>query len=311
MKSKITTINIKSATEKDWLDQGGRYIQAHGGGFLKVNDEYYWFGEDRTTSSCKQINCYVSRNLKDWEFRNSVLSKSTNEIVEKSNFERPKVIYNEKTNKYVMWVHRENQDDYSKAECAVLICDTADGDYTWIKSFRPNGNMSRDCTLYKDDDGTAYFISAANENADLKVYKLTKDYTDIAEEVATLFKGQKREAPALCKKGDTYYMITSACTGWAPNQSMYSTSKSIKGPWAPLVNIGDSTTYRSQSTYILPIQGSKDTTFIYCADRWEKEKLDSSGYIWLPLEFKDEKLELNWYDEWFLQLEEGTYQCSN
>lgn len=308
MELKTVTINIKSATEEEWKDTDGKYIQAHGGGFLKIDDDYYWFGEDRTTRACMGINCYVSKNLKDWEFKNSVVSKSTNEIVEESNFERPKVIYNDRTKKYVMWIHRERQDNYGKAECAVLVCDKVDGNYSWIKSFRPNGNMSRDCTLYKDEDGTAYFISAANENADLKVYRLTEDYTDIEEEVTTLFKGLKREAPALCKKGDTYYMITSACTGWDPNQSMYSTSKSIEGPWSELVNIGDKTTYDSQSTYILPVQGSKDTTFIYCADRWKKEKLDSSGYIWLPLEFKDGKLELDWYDEWELELEEGTWK---
>lgn len=296
----LNALSIKSAVREEWKDTDGNYIQAHGGGFLKLHNKYYWFGEDRTEPKCQKVNCYISLDLKKWTFKNSVVSKDTDKIIENSNLERPKVIYNEKTKKYVMWVHRENSESYAVAECAILICDTVDGDYTLIKSFRPSGNMSRDCTLFKDDDGTAYFMSAANENADLKVYKLTEDYMDIESEITTLFEGKKREAPALCKKDGIYYLITSACTGWAPNQAMYSTSKSIKGPWSELKNIGDSTTFGSQSTYILPVTTSEGVIYIFCADRWNEEKLDESAYIWLPLKFGDNKLELKWYDDWSL-----------
>lgn len=303
----IKSVTIDSSISAEWKDTEGNLIQAHGGGFLKLNDGYYWFGEDRTTSSCQQINCYFSKNLKDWKFQNSVVSKSTDKIVEESNFERPKVIYNDKTKKYVMWVHRESKDSYKQAECAVLISDKVDGNYVWLKSFRPNNNMSRDCALFKDDDGSAYFISAANENADLKVYKLNDDYTDIEAEVTTLFAGKKREAPTIFKKDNIYYLITSACTGWDPNQAMYSTSKSMKGPWSELKNVGDNKTYYSQGTYILPVSGSRGTTYVFCADRWNRYKLDSSRYIWLPIEFNNGEIELNLYEKWKLQFEEGTW----
>jgi len=31
-----------------WLDTDGALIQAHGGGMAKVNNTFYWFGEDHT-----------------------------------------------------------------------------------------------------------------------------------------------------------------------------------------------------------------------------------------------------------------------
>ena len=44
----------------------------------------------------------------------------------------PKVIYNEKTQQYVMWAHWEMPADYKLARCAVAVCDTIDGDYTCL-----------------------------------------------------------------------------------------------------------------------------------------------------------------------------------
>jgi len=81
--------------------------------------------------------------------------------------------------------------------------------------------MSRDCTLFQDDDGTAYFISAARDNADLHIYRLSDDYLSIDEHVKTLWPGQYREAPAMIKREGIYFLVTSGCTGWTPNQAKY------------------------------------------------------------------------------------------
>ena len=84
-----------------------------------------------------------------------------------------------------MWMHKENGADYSEARAAVAVSDTVDGNYTWQGSFRPlNTHMSRDITVFVDDDGTGYMISAARENYDLQIYRLTADYTGIAALVA-------------------------------------------------------------------------------------------------------------------------------
>jgi hypothetical protein len=102
------------------------------------------------------------------------------------------------------------------------------------------GYMSRDCTLFADADGTCYFISAANENADLHVYRLINNYLAIDSLVVKLWVGQKREAPAMFKRNGRYFLLTSGATGWSPNQQKYASSTSIESGWSSLANFGDS-----------------------------------------------------------------------
>ena len=98
-------------------------------------------------------------------------------------------------------------------------------------------------------------VSAANENYDLHIYRLTADYTGVASLVANPWHGGYREAPALFKRGGVYFMLTSAATGWNPNQQQYATATSIAGPWTAMANVGDSTAFGSQTAYVLPGPG--------------------------------------------------------
>jgi hypothetical protein len=207
-----------------------------------------------------------------------------------------------------MWLHWEGN-NYADAEAGVFVSDTIDGDYAYVQNFRPYSNMSRDCTLFKEDDGTAYFLSAANENYDLELYELTEDYLDVARHVDTLWPGAQREAPAVMKHEDTYYLITSGCTGWNPNQAQYASAPSIEGPWSPLQNIGDSITYDTQSTYVIPVQGTETTTYVYAGDRWQDPDLISSKYIWLPIKMNGTTLGLDYYEQWRLNLTTGEWSA--
>jgi hypothetical protein len=144
------------------------------------------------------------------------------------------------------------------------------------------------------------------------VYELSPDYLTIARQVALLFQGMKREAPALLKDRGRYYLITSAATGWDPNQAKYSTAMSISGPWSALQNLADGTTYDSQSTYVIPVRGTVKTTYVYAGDRWQDPDLGSSKYIWLPLKVSDEgRLTLDYYPEWQLNATEGTWSVDD
>ncbi|MFT3753366.1 MAG: family 43 glycosylhydrolase [Paludibacter sp.] len=277
----------------NFTDTQGNTINAHGGGFLKIGDYYYWIGENRKNGVF--VSCYRSKDLMNWEFRGDLLTRESHPELDKANIERPKVIYNEKTKQFVMWMHYEYGRDYSYARAAVAFSRDIEKPFTFLKSFRPFGNMARDCTLYKDEDGSAYFFAAARENYDMIMYKLTDDYLDTKEQLATLWPGGHREAPALVKRGNYYFLFTSGCTGWAPNQAKYAYSKSVAGPWSELINIGDATTFRSQSTFILPVQGKKETSYLYVGDRWDGNQYFNSSYIFLPLIFKnDTTMELAW-----------------
>ena len=96
-----------------WRDMNGDTINAHGGGLLFHEEKYYWFGENRPASGFvteKGINCYSSTDLCDWKYEGIALGVSGEEghdIEKGCIMERPKVIYNEKTGKFVMWFHLE------------------------------------------------------------------------------------------------------------------------------------------------------------------------------------------------------------
>lgn len=290
-----------------WKDTDGEDIHAHGGYIIRHGDYYYWYGEDRRENW--YVNCYRSQDLVNWEFRGHVLTTDSrtktyrvrtklqliNEYGGKVNLERPKVLYNEKTKKFVMWMHYENGGDYHDAAAAIAVCDTPDGDFVYYGHFNPYGYMSRDCTLFQDDDGTAYFISAARDNADLHIYRLSEDYLNVDKLVGRLWQGEYREAPAVIKHSGKYYMLTSFCTGWDPNQGKYAVADSMEGDWSSLTEIGDETTYHSQPAFIL----EKNGKILYYGDRWRGsgEKYFTSGYVVYPLVEENGRLVMKYVDE--------------
>ncbi|WP_410588609.1 RICIN domain-containing protein [Amycolatopsis sp. lyj-23] len=284
-----------------FTDASGALVHAHGGGMLKVGAYYYWFGENRNADDTfRAVSVYRSTDLKTWEYRNDVLTQSSAAELGRAKIERPKVLYNSSTGQYVLWMHKENGDDYSEARAAVATSSTVDGAYTYRGSFRPLGvHMSRDLTVFEDDDGTAYLASAARDNADLNVYRLTADYTGVSALVRTLWPGSYREAPAMFKRNGVYFLLTSAATGWQPNQQKYATATSVTGAWSGLANVGDATGYGSQTAYVLPVQGSQATSYLYLGDRWAgawSRPVNESRYVWLPLAFPGATtLSMSWY----------------
>jgi Glycosyl hydrolases family 43/Ricin-type beta-trefoil lectin domain-like len=305
-----------------WADTDGEPIQAHGGGLLEADGHYYWFGENRNPDgSFHAVSAYRSRDLVRWEFAHDVLRQDSAPGLDPANVERPKVVYNAATHQYVMWMHWENGAGYGEARAAVASSDTVDGDYTYHGSFRPlvdsgvvdhskPGYMSRDCNLFVDDDGKGYFISATNENYDLNLYELTPDYLQIQRLVATLFKGGHREAPALFKRNGVYFLLTSGATGWSPNQAQYATSDAIGSGWSSMKNVGDGNTFYSQSTYVLPIQGSNGTSYLYLGDRWAGAwggRVNDSTYVWQPLTFPSAtSMSMSWSNTLSIDVNAGT-----
>jgi hypothetical protein len=288
-----------------WNDTSGKRIEAHGGGFIQVGDTWYWIGEDKSKNSgnFNAVNCYASKDLVHWEFRHAIITRQTSTDLAASDriIERPKVVYNESTQQYVMWLHWDGQ-NYATAEAGVFTSPTVDGDYVQKSHFQPNGNMSRDDTLFKDDDGKAYFISAANNNQDMMIYQLSDDYLTVKSQVAKVFAGKSREAPAVFKDSGRYYLITSAATGWDSNQAQYASATSMAGPWSSLANLADSTTYDTQSAYVIPFKGSQGTTYIFAGDRWQDPDLVSSKYIWIPIQISGTSLTMSDYTQWQLDL---------
>lgn len=299
-----------------WLDTDGNPINAHGAGMLYHNGKYYLYGEykkgktvlpDWATWECYRtdvtgVSCYSSPDLCNWTFEGVVLKSvpddPTHDLHPSKVLERPKVVYNPKTGKFVMWAHVESA-DYSKAAAGVAISDSPVGPFTYLGSFRPNEGMSRDQTVFVDDDGKAYQFCSSEDNQTLHINELTDDYLKPTGRFVRRFIGESREAPAVFKRNGKYYMLSSGCTGWDPNRAEIAVADSIMGEWTtlgdPCIGPDADKTFYAQSTYVLPVHGKKDC-YIAMFDRWNKTDLEDSRYVWLPIYFSGEKPLIPWVD---------------
>ncbi len=309
----------------EWHDTDGNRINAHGGGVMFHKGRYYWYGECKSDSTywnpnvpgweCYRteaggVNCYSSKDLVHWRYEGVVLKPEmenrSSDLHWSKVLERPKVIYNEKTRKFVMWLHVDS-DDYNYACAGVAVSDSPTGEFKYLGAMHPNGQISRDMTLFKDDDGKAYLLYSSEGNATLYISLLTDDYLAHSGIFTRNFVGKSREAPAICKRGGKYYIISSGCTGWSPNKAEYAVADNVLGPWTRIGNpcVGEDAdkTFYGQSTFILPIQGYKDA-YMAMFDKWNKTDLINSTYIWLPIEFDDKGgMIIRWRDSWDIKNE--------
>lgn len=327
---------IPVVTGEEWLADDGKHINCHGGGIIKVGDTYYWYGENREYDGPqKGVACYSSNDLRNWKNEGIVMKMSENRcdpVVEGDKIERPKVIYNEKTGKYVMWLHHElGGKGYGAAFAACAVADNPLGPFKGVSTGRVNagrhprnmdestkfskedlamewwtpewrkkieeglfidrdlygGQMARDMTLFVDDDGKAYHIYSSEDNLTLHIAELDDTYTKHTGKYIRVAPGGHNEAPALFKKDGKYWMITSGCTGWAPNAARLMWADSLMGEWHQLPNPckgeGADLTFGAQSTYIL--RDGNDITFM--ADIWNPKALPDSRHLWLPITFDE------------------------
>ncbi len=302
-----------------WNDTEGNPINAHGGGLLLYNGMYYWFGELKegktwrvaTVTSWEDyrvnaggVGCYSSKDLLNWKFEGVALAANTtdsaSDLYTGRVIERPKVIYNKKTGKFVMWLHLDRE-DYSYARSGVAVSDKPAGPYHFTGSENPNGNDARDMTIFQDDDGRAYHLYSSEGNATMHITMLSDDYLKHSTTEKRILINQSREAPVVVKYNQKYYLFTSGCTGWAPNAAAYAVADSMLGEWKqygnPCTGKDAAITYTSQSTYVVKVPGKKDA-FIFLADRWNKTDLPDSRYIWLPMTIKDGKPQVSWAKSW-------------
>lgn len=131
---------------EEWLDTDGRRINAHGGCILEHDGTYYWFGEhksDTTHLAMVGVTVYSSKDLNRWKYEGVALSvddaDSDSDIRKGCIMERPKVIYNRNTGKFVMWFHLELKGEgYLSARSGVAVSDNVTGPYRFLRSGRIN-----------------------------------------------------------------------------------------------------------------------------------------------------------------------------
>lgn len=342
---------------KEWPDNKGEHINAHGGGLLYHAGKYYWYGENRPARGFTTevgVEVYSSDDLINWTDEGVALSvtEETGSPIERGCImERPKVVYNATTKKFVMLFHLELKGKgYAAARVGFAESDSPIGPFRFIRSLRPNagkwpadfsrrdirkagklkeadykewwtpewrravetglllardvpgGQMSRDMTVFVDEDGKAYHLYSAEENLTLNLAELTDDYLDYTGKYIRIAPGGQNEAPTIFKRDGAYWLITSGCTGWDPNEARMFKSPSLWGPWkqlpSPFVGEDAQKSFHSQGTYIFKVQGTEDG-FVFMADRWNPRSLKFSMHIWLPISFKEDgRPEIRWRESW-------------
>lgn len=323
---------------KEWLDNAGVAINAHGGGVIFYQGVYYWYGEHKIAGvkgnkAYVGVHCYSSVDLYHWKDQGVALSVGQDtlaKLTEGCILERPKVLYNKMTRKFVMWFHFEPKGmGYKAALCGVAVSDHVSGPFRLDHVERPDrgywplnepssrtdpadtlirrdfavGQMSRDMNLFQDDDGKAYIIYTSEENRSVHISQLSTDYRRTTGKYVRVFANRYMEAAAVFKKGGRYYFVASGCTGWMPNAARSAVAEHIFGPWTELENPcrgkDNSLTFLAQSNFVLKIEGKKDA-YIFMADRWQPKNAVDGRYVWLPVKFNKKGFEISWKESWDL-----------
>jgi hypothetical protein len=289
------------------------------------------------------VTVYSSRDLLDWKLESTVLAGvnfSPAELLQPLNLVvRPKVVKNDATGKYILMAGLISPDFNVFNDVIYAQADRPEGPFRlvgklgwcgdpnasglWTGPWTEGAGIGKfewaaaagdapdrirafDTTLYKDDDGKAYLITAHSR---VLAYELNADYT-CAKRVEVM-NGAEGEAPAVFKDRGTYYLLASRLTGWFPNRNSYFTASSIHGPWTPkgpfAEGKGEENTYGGQTTFVLPVEG-KPHAFIFMADRFgdasshDFPDFKTATHIWLPIKIDAEThgITVNWKDAWSL-----------
>ena len=272
-----------------WLDTEGKRIHAHGGSVMYLDGTYYWYGEnkERTTGEDKiwhwGVRCYTSKDLYNWEDKGLIIEPRPEDpdssLHPESMMDRPHIIYNEKTKKFVCWLKIMNKDN-TQSE-TILTADEILGPYTIVREgLRPLNMSAGDFDLAVAPDGKAYYYFE-RVHSETICADLTEDYTDVTGYYSTHFPHPHppyvREATAHFTRKGKHYLVTSGTTGYMPNPSEVAIADTWHGPYTVL---GDPhpedesrTSYHSQISSVFKVEGKKDL-YIAVADRWAPNEMD-------------------------------------
>ncbi|RKJ22101.1 hypothetical protein D7X48_00560 [bacterium D16-50] len=320
---------------QEWLDTEGRRIQAHGGSVIYVDGIYYFYGENKEKTDGRNkiwqwgMRCYASKDLYNWEDKGVIIppepQDKNSSLHPSAHAERPHIVYNKRTSKYVAWIK-------VMKTVTILTADNILGPYMKVREyFSPLDMGAGDFDIAVDEEGKAYYYFE-RVHTETICADLSSDYTDVTGYYSTHFPHVSppyvREGTAHFIRHGKHYLLTSGTTGYFPNPSEAAVADSWHGPYHVLGNphLGDSdnTSFHSQISSVFKVPGKKDL-YIACADRWlpqdmgrryedyakfyemryhpwleaDKEELERyspkgvvantsiSDYVWLPLRFQE------------------------
>ena len=283
---------------QEWLDTEGKPIHAHGGSIMHIDGVYYWYGENKEKTDGKNgiwhwgVRCYTSTDLYNWKDEGLIIPPEPDDVDSPlhptSCMDRPHILYNRKTKKYVCWLKIMNPKTQTQSK-TILTADHILGPYEMIrKNYYPLGMNAGDFDLVVAPEGKAYYYFE-RVHSELICADLSEDYTEVTGYYSTHFPRPYppyvREAPAHFLRKGKHYLITSGTTGYFPNPSEVAIANTWHGPYTVQGNphIGDesNTSFHTQISSVFKVPGKKDL-YIACADRWLPNLMDVKYEMYGP-----------------------------
>ncbi len=336
---------------KVWYDTNGKRIQAHGGSLLYAENKFWWYGENKEgiTGRATGENCpfwhhgvklYSSDDLYNWKDEGFAIKESTdknNPFYPANIMDRPHIIFNAKTNRYVLWA-KTARGDFSNAAFSVCVGEDLHS-FRFLKEIVPTPHHAGDFDLF-EENGKGYIVYE-NPHSEMICRELTDDYTGLTENYSAHLAAEcppfVREAPAYFKRGDKSYLLTSGTTGYYPNPSKIAEFAALHGEWKdlgdPCLNDKNRNSFHAQFSSVFK-NPFIDGLYIALGDRWltdltedlpdmEKEfyemfssngkkgmtqkelatltddNTSEANYVWLPVRFRaDGTPFIEWLREW-------------
>jgi hypothetical protein len=293
------------------FDSDGNSIRTRSGCLCKFGDTYYWYGCDQGMTN---QTCYSSFDLLHWKNHGNMLTatRGTN---------RMDVLYNDSTKKYVMVLKWETEGTPNWCTRGIATSNSPTGPFTKLYDSLVYGIYTGDMSVFKDDDGKAYYLyelwdnNKVNNKTSLGFSLMTADYIGLEKKMQQ-WSNTDREASMMMKRRGMYYYLTSGMMGIDPTETQYFTAHSINGTWTtnlvPVIAPGDADrkSWDTQCDYVYPFKGKEDTVQMYCGDRWKRPHAARGGdYVWLPLSFtQKDSVVLNYYQDWEVDPERGVWR---
>ena len=313
----------KISPSQQWNDTNGNMINAHSAGIYYEKGIYYWYGEHKFPNTSEPqgyteggIHCYRSKDLVNWEDMGVVLpvdrTDPNSDIAYGCRFQRPKIVFNKTTGKYVAFfkLYLKGQ-GVAVGYNGVGTATSPTGPFTYQGKFLAASTAGTgDFALYQEPNGDLYHFTVRKTDRVMVRAKMSDDYLTPAT-AYTECPGvtTNTEGPALFYRAGTYHLLGSGSSGWDPNPPRYFTSSSLGGPWTaqpnplhgtnPITGLDQNTTFGGQPTFFLQIQGA-DNQYLALFDVWKPSDPINGRYIWLPFRVKNDRISIDWIDNWNL-----------
>ena len=297
------------------------------------------------------VNAWSSPDLSSgsWTLAGPVFPTSDGKSPNATLF-RAQTIYNAATQEYVAWVNVAGSSACPggfEGDCYFTATAAAPGGpFTYRGAVAPNASLcgstagfAGDYALLVDTDGAAYAIFthgiAGAGHRDMYVFRLSDDYLNFTQQFVGPLGGQHLvEAPALFRRGATYYALLGGCTcaGRFGGGVAYLTAPHPLGPWTnrsatvdpgcPMwaqpncFDMGPGQTCnpvtQAQQNFVMQVQTvGGGTQYVWTGDRWQTAPDGKWGHDFqtqLPLNFDDADgsiVPLEWVDTFELDVDVG------